>query len=140
MNNEFFYSCLWSFQEEDGTPITTTPLSWYDVMILIVLLQVLFRVSAAQMIPTWLAEMVHLLTTFWPELQIGTSEKPYQILRDYLQLYQTVILELNHHFTFTGSSRKNHTPMTAGSNSRGRCPLSQQSLSSGLGTIFRDWL
>ena len=52
---------FWNFQEEDGTPVTTTPLGWYDVMILIVLLQVLFRVSAAQMIPTWLAEMVHIL-------------------------------------------------------------------------------
>lgn len=33
------------------------------------------------------AEMVHLLVTFWPELQIRTLEKPYQLLRNYLQLY-----------------------------------------------------
>ena len=89
------------------------------------------------MIPTWLAEMVYIFTMFRLDLQIGTSEKPYEILRDYLQLYQTVILELNHHFTFTGSHRKNIAPMTAGSNSRRQHPLSQQSLSSGLGTSFR---
>ena len=92
------------------------------------------------MVPTWLAEMVHFFTMFWPELQIGTSEKPYQILRDYLQLYQTVILELNHHFTFTGSHRKNIAPMTAGSNSRRQHPLSQESLFSELGTSLRGCL
>ena len=46
------------------------------------------------MVPTWLTEMVHFITVFWQDLQIGSSEKAYEILIDYLQLYQTEILEL----------------------------------------------
>ena len=48
-----------------------------------------------------------------------------KITSDYLQLYQTIILKLNYHFTFSVSHRKNIAPMTAGSNSRKLCPLSQ---------------
>ena len=44
-----------------------------------------------KMIPTWLAEMVHLLRTFWTGLQIRTSENPNWFLREYLKLYQTVM-------------------------------------------------
>lgn len=118
---------------------TTTPPFWYEVIMLIVLVKDLFWISAAQHgsnLVSWNGAVFFFFTIFWPYLQIGSSEKPYQILRDYLQLYQTVILELNHHFTFQGSHRKNIVPMTAGSNSRRWCPLSQQSVYSGLGTLF----
>ena len=76
-----FCTDIWSFQEEDGAPIPTTPLGWYDVMILIVLLQVLFRVSAAQMIPTWLAEMVHILYNILARSPQNT-QRLFAILKD----------------------------------------------------------
>ena len=121
-------------------PTTTTQPGWYYIIMMIALLQDLFWVPAAQDGSNLVSWNGALFTMFWTDLLIGRSEKPYQILRDYLQLYQTVILELNHHFTFTGSHRKNLAPMTAGNNSKRLHPLSQQSLSSGLRTSFRGWL
>ena len=85
-------------------------------------------------------DMVHLLTTFWPEFQIRTLEKPYQILRDHLQLYKIAILKFNHHFTFVIADRKDIDPVTSGSNSR-RCNfLFKESLSSRSRTTFKSRL
>ena len=128
-NNKFFCSNLLSFQEEGRAPQ-----QWFHLVDMMSwCLKSYFNngfgYQLFKMVPTWLAEMVQLLTTFWPELQIGTSETPYLLFRDFWQLYHIVILKFNYHFTFTEFHRKSITLMTAVNNSRRQYPFSQKSLS-----------
>ena len=46
------------------------------------------------------ADMVDILIMFWPQFQIKTSEQPYRLPRNYMQLFKTAILKFNHHFIF----------------------------------------
>ena len=71
----------------------------FKVMILI---KIALKVKVEVLVTVYLELKVHNFTTFWPDL--------HQILRDYLQLYQTVVMECIYHFTFTGSLRKKHCP------------------------------
>ena len=99
-------------------------------------LRSVFGYKLLQVISVWLKDMVYLLTSLNKNFRIKPTNYSETICNCTTEKCWNLTIIL----VFTGSHRNYITPMTDGSNSKAQLNLSQQSLSSELGTSFMDLL